>query len=125
MHLCIGVRYVVYHPMVIVLVYLFCIFFLRIRRPPRSTRTDTLFPYTTLFRSIRLDGTEIGQMPAKGFGRSPFRPRIQMVFQDATDSLNPRYTAFAAIADPIQRLKPLSRAALKARVGEQIGRAHV
>src|SRR3546814_15279197 len=26
-------------------------FFLRIRRPPRSTRTDTLFPYTTLFRS--------------------------------------------------------------------------
>src|SRR3546814_11527939 len=31
------------------LLYLF--FFLMIRRPPRSTRTDTLFPYTTLFRS--------------------------------------------------------------------------
>src|SRR3546814_3114717 len=29
----------------------YCFFFLRIRRPPRSTRTDTLFPYTTLFRS--------------------------------------------------------------------------
>src|SRR3546814_15779432 len=29
-----------------------CLFFLMIRRPPRSTRTDTLFPYTTLFRSI-------------------------------------------------------------------------
>src|SRR3546814_12472607 len=28
-----------------------------IRRPPRSTRTDTLFPYTTLFRSGRLAGT--------------------------------------------------------------------
>src|SRR3546814_12596662 len=28
-----------------------CIFFLIVRRPPRSTRTDTLFPYTTLFRS--------------------------------------------------------------------------
>src|SRR3546814_10267046 len=27
-----------------------------IRRPPRSTRTDTLFPYTTLFRSLRLSG---------------------------------------------------------------------
>src|SRR3546814_16718379 len=27
-------------------------FFLMIRRPPRSTRTDTLFPYTTLFRSL-------------------------------------------------------------------------
>src|SRR3546814_11188960 len=33
------------------LTYLF-IFFLMIRRPPRSTRTDTLFPYTTLFRSV-------------------------------------------------------------------------
>src|SRR3546814_10885578 len=30
---------------------LLCLFFLMIRRPPRSTRTDTLFPYTTLFRS--------------------------------------------------------------------------
>src|SRR3546814_31537 len=32
---------------------LFFFFFLMIRRPPRSTRTDTLFPYTTLFRSKR------------------------------------------------------------------------
>src|SRR3546814_12658717 len=31
----------------------FSFFFLMIRRPPRSTRTDTLFPYTTLFRSLR------------------------------------------------------------------------
>src|SRR3546814_14973590 len=33
--------------------FFFCFFFLMIRRPPRSTRTDTLFPYTTLFRSLR------------------------------------------------------------------------
>src|SRR3546814_14597196 len=36
--------------------FVFCFyhlfFFLMIRRPPRSTRTDTLFPYTTLFRSF-------------------------------------------------------------------------
>src|SRR3546814_14344890 len=32
-------------------VVFFIFFFLMIRRPPRSTRTDTLFPYTTLFRS--------------------------------------------------------------------------
>src|SRR3546814_7803926 len=32
-----------------------CVFFLMIRRPPRSTRTDTLFPYTTLFRSLADD----------------------------------------------------------------------
>src|SRR3546814_18755022 len=31
--------------------WLFDFFFLMMRRPPRSTRTDTLFPYTTLFRS--------------------------------------------------------------------------
>src|SRR3546814_18380205 len=31
--------------------------FLMIRRPPRSTRTDTLFPYTTLFRSHKKPGT--------------------------------------------------------------------
>src|SRR3546814_4801827 len=34
-------------------VCLFCFFFLMLRRPPRSTLTDTLFPYTTLFRSAR------------------------------------------------------------------------
>src|SRR3546814_14190120 len=33
-------------------------FFLMIRRPPRSTRTDTLFPYTTLFRSPHEQGDE-------------------------------------------------------------------
>src|SRR3546814_9160593 len=33
---------------------LVCVFFLMIRRPPRSTRTDTLFPYTTLVRSFEL-----------------------------------------------------------------------
>src|SRR3546814_3573828 len=32
--------------------------FLRILRPPRSTRTDTLFPYTTLFRSRTARGVE-------------------------------------------------------------------
>src|SRR3546814_11913068 len=32
-------------------------FFLMIRRPPRSTRTDTLFPYTTLFRSLGIPVT--------------------------------------------------------------------
>src|SRR3546814_12370763 len=34
-----------------VLLFFTVIFFLIIRRPPRATRTDTLFPYTTLFRS--------------------------------------------------------------------------
>src|SRR3546814_2369264 len=37
-----------------------------IRRPPRSTRTDTLFPYTTLFRS--LGSSDLPVSPAPGFG---------------------------------------------------------
>src|SRR3546814_11054323 len=40
-------------------------FFLMIRRPPRSTRTDTLFPYTTLFRSAA------GRAGGEGEARSP------------------------------------------------------
>src|SRR3546814_16689391 len=42
-------------------------FFLMIRRPPRSTRTDTLFPYTTLFRSLRGFGLKIGTVTRKMF----------------------------------------------------------
>src|SRR3546814_9732213 len=41
------------------------LFFLMIRRPPRSTRTDTLFPYTTLFRSS--DGPRRPYGPAHAF----------------------------------------------------------
>src|SRR3546814_11094332 len=48
-------------------IYMF--FFLMLRRPPRSTRTDTLFPYTTLFRSVVLphhDDVAIGKLGDRG-----------------------------------------------------------
>jgi len=54
--------------------------------------------------TITFDGQDIGAVPARDFARSPLRGRIQMVFQDPTDSLNPRFTAARAIADPILRL---------------------
>src|SRR3546814_4513329 len=46
------------------------IFFLMIRRPPRSTRTDTLFPYTTLFRSggLAVGSRSRAGAPARGDG---------------------------------------------------------
>src|SRR3546814_14574622 len=44
----------------------FYVFFLIIRRPPRSTRTDTLFPYTTLFRSDRPHAGDLGREIAIG-----------------------------------------------------------
>src|SRR3546814_15350464 len=50
-------------------------FFLMIRRPPRSTRTDTLFPYTTLFRSDRRGGDGAGLRLARRAGEAGLRRR--------------------------------------------------
>jgi peptide/nickel transport system ATP-binding protein len=57
---------------------------------------------------IMFDGEDIGDIPARSFAKLALRRRIQMVFQDPTDSLNPRYTAGRAIADPILRLGDVS-----------------
>ena len=68
---------------------------------------------------IMFDGEEIGEIPAKQFAKLPKRRRIQMVFQDPTDSLNPRFTAARAIADPILRLSDIrGRNAIRARCEE-------
>ena len=69
--------------------------------------------------SIILDGEDIGAIPARAFAKLPARKRIQMVFQDPTDSLNPRFTAMRAIADPILRLGDVRGGdALRARCEE-------
>src|SRR3546814_12679836 len=52
---------------------LICVFFLMIRRPPSATRTHTLCPYTTLFRS-RSPGTPHGIGRHGLCGATPFRP---------------------------------------------------
>jgi peptide/nickel transport system ATP-binding protein len=68
---------------------------------------------------IQFDGEDIGAIPTKQFATLPLRKRIQMVFQDPTDSLNPRFTAVRAIADPIMRLGDIKgRDALRARCEE-------
>ncbi len=68
---------------------------------------------------IIFDGEDIGKIPAREFARLPLRRRIQMVFQDPTDSLNPRFTAGRAIADPILRLGGVTgRGAVRARCEE-------
>jgi peptide/nickel transport system ATP-binding protein len=69
--------------------------------------------------TIMFDGENIGEIPAKQFARLPLRKRIQMVFQDPTDSLNPRFTAARAIADPILQLGDIKgRDAVRARCEE-------
>lgn len=54
--------------------------------------------------AIVFDEHDIGGIAAKQFARRPERARIQMVFQDPTDSLNPRYTAYDSIAEPMRLL---------------------
>ena len=66
---------------------------------------------------IEFEGTDIATLPARSFAMSPIRPRLQMVFQDPTESLNPRFTAARAIADPILRFG--------AKGGPSATRAHV
>src|SRR3546814_2344326 len=57
----------------LILSCLYFFFFLMIRRPPRSTRTDTLFPYTTLFRSWATTSTA---PPSSPRSRPGWRARV-------------------------------------------------
>src|SRR3546814_13106984 len=56
---------------------LFCFFFLMLRLPPRSTRTDTLFPYTTLFRSsTKIDAITLDLNDPKITANTSFELRL-------------------------------------------------
>ena len=74
---------------------------------------------------IVFQGRNIGFIPARRFSASGLRPKIQMVFQDPTDSLDPRQSAFAIIAEPLRRLTDLRHAAPIANrvceAAEQVG----
>src|SRR3546814_16574131 len=66
---------------------IFLFFCLMIRRPPRSTRTDTLFPYTTLFRSVgRLCGGQgaHGALHGRGLPRNLRRAQTGQDLKDFT-----------------------------------------
>src|SRR3546814_1616543 len=71
--------------------FLSVFFFLMIRRPPRSTRTDTLFPYTTLFRSDRHSGQAqrdrgVDPQPRRA-GSSDFRLNFHSRSEEHTSEL--------------------------------------
>src|SRR3546814_17559396 len=60
-------------------------FFLMIRRPPRSTRTDTLFPYTTLFRSATQSGSYRCGDPAPTRWRFMKAKKFDQAFDEGED----------------------------------------
>ena len=67
---------------------------------------------------IVFDGEDLAAIPAARFARVPQRAAIQMVFQDPTDSLNPRHTARETIAEPLALLAGQRGAEAAARVDE-------
>ncbi|MFT4728955.1 MAG: peptide/nickel transport system ATP-binding protein [Granulosicoccus sp.] len=67
---------------------------------------------------ILFDGRDIAHIHAHKFIKDSRRSDIQMVFQDATDSLNPRHTARQTIAEPLRRLGAMRGAKLTARIEE-------
>lgn len=68
--------------------------------------------------AVVFNGENITDIPAQQFVKDTRRSDIQMVFQDATDSLNPRHTALQSIAEPIRRLGTLQGKQLIDRIEE-------
>lgn len=67
---------------------------------------------------IGFEGQDLAPLPARRFARTPQRAAIQMVFQDPTDSLNPRFSARDTIAEPCRLLAGMTAAQADARVDE-------
>src|SRR3546814_17765315 len=96
------------------------VFFLRIRRKPRSTRTDTLFPYTTLFRSPVEEGAHIA-MPGCRQRFEPQHVRAQLRTRRPGQAMTPiAHFDLGELARIAQRGKGAIRAS-----SPKIGRAHV
>ena len=66
--------------------------------------------------TLHFEGVDLTAVPARRFARHALRPRIQMVFQDSGDSLNPRHRARHSIAEPLERLTRLGRRERRDRV---------
>src|SRR3546814_13774128 len=95
--------------------FFFFFFFLRSRRPPRSTRTDTLFPYTTLFRSVDM-------IIAKGM-QDAMHGQVSGVIQQQLALLGRFAVQYRHAQDDVSTGGAVGVGAVLE--GEQIGRAHV
>src|SRR3546814_14155404 len=96
--------------------FLFC-FFLCIRRPPRSTRTATLLPYTTLFRSHQTaDAAALRHAPPHIRQRDTAEQAVAALVEHEKGEARARAPILAETAVP---------AAIGGRRGRKSGRAHV
>src|SRR3546814_14347867 len=96
----------IHHSLCVLLLLVFFVFFcLMIRRPPRSTRTDTRFPYTTLFRSPRATSM-FNLRSAAGLGNWNGREAFELLL--------------TSIPTALSEVRAAGRELTK-----QIGRAHV
>src|SRR3546814_3731321 len=112
------------------------------RRPPRSTRTDTLFPYTTLFRSRRLSQAMRFHLRPLGVSQhKSFHPKLESQTsstwnpksQQALEQIRVGWNRRRRSTDPVNRLYPFevdrihvvrwTRGAVPS--DHEIGRAHV
>src|SRR3546814_2320239 len=91
-----------------------------IRRPPISTRTDTLFPYTTLFRSLESIDYNYLQMVDSGYAWPVIDMHLRFV---KPARFNQRITATATVDEWEHRLK-ISYAIRDTLSGERIARGH-
>src|SRR3546814_3267029 len=82
-----------------------------VRRPPRSTRTDTLFPYTTLFRSVRRKVVRCAKAESRIYTRND---RISNARRKSRDS------AVRTIADVLDNHGIRTPAARITRIGEEL-----
>src|SRR3546814_18395963 len=112
---------------------IYCVFFLIIRRPPRSKRTDTLFPYTTLFRSV------LGQVDREASALAGLALDEDVAVGLPDDAINGREPQSRAgadflgreerLEDPVEILLRDTHAGVRDLdqdvVAGQIGRAHV
>src|SRR3546814_4640693 len=122
MSVCIGVAFLLVLYICYLLFFFSCcfffFFFLMIRRPPWSTRTDTLFPYTTLFRSLQAAGVaEVGAC----FQEHALAARVHQV---ALDRIDRDRLAVAVVVQAFLRIRHAADEIERALAGsEQVGAA--
>src|SRR3546814_18170959 len=112
-----------------IVLWLCYFFFIMIRRPPISTRTDTLFPYTTLFRSLRaLDHPAIVAVEADGHKERMVEAVAEMGgrFPGSRNATIREGVGCLPLFGPVfPRANMVTEMSGATSLAEQIGRAHV